>query len=91
MNTASATATSHKMSSSKFYEHVLSLEDLYNMAKRNGYFMPKMKSSAVNELMIYNVLQGNYWCPKYGDIRMLPCVKAPLKETLYSKIDAICL
>jgi hypothetical protein len=60
------------------------------MAQRNGYFLPKRSSSAINELMLFNVLQGNYWCPKYKDVRILPCVKPPLKEVLMSKIDAIC-
>ena len=79
------------MSSSAVSKFVNSLKDLYNMAKLNGWYLPKEKSSAVNELMIYNVIQGHYWCPKYKDIKKLPCVRAPVKETLYSKIEAICL
>lgn len=84
-----AAKSQQKLSSSKFSEYVLSLEDLYNVAKRNGYFLPKLKSSAVNENMLFNMLQGTYWCPKSDDIRIKNCVKAPLKETLYTKIEKI--
>ena len=81
----SATTASKKMSSSAFSQYVMSLDDLYEMAQRNGYFLPKRSSSAINELMLFNVLQGNYWCPKYKDVRMLPCVKPPLNEILMEK------
>ena len=86
----SATTASKKMSSSAFSLYLMSIDDLYEMAQRNGYFLPKRSSSAINELMLFNVLQGNYWCPKYKDVRMLPSVKPPLKEVLMSKIDTIC-
>ena len=42
--------------------------------------MPKLTSSAVNETMLFNVLQEKYWCPLTVDIRMKSIVKAPLKE-----------
>ena len=90
MSTALATTTSKMMSCAKFSEYVISLEDLYNMAVRNGFFLPKRKSSAVNEMMLYNILQGNYWCPKYSELRMLPCPKPPLKEALMGKIETLC-
>ena len=38
-----------------------SVKDLYKVALRNGYFLPKETSSGVNELMLYQVLQGHYW------------------------------
>ena len=84
-------STSAKMSSSKFSEFVMCLDDLYNLAVRNGFYLPKKKSSAVNEIMLYNILQGNYWCPKTDDIRFKNCVKAPLKETLLEKIATVCV
>ncbi len=90
MNTAAATTATKMMSSSKFSEFVMSMDDLYNMAVRNGFFLPKRKSSAINEIMIYNILQGHYWCPKYSEMRMLPCPKAPLKETLLGKLETLC-
>ena len=51
---------SKKMSSKAFSEYVMGIDDLYDMTLRNGFFLPKKTSSAVNEVMLYNVLQGNY-------------------------------
>jgi len=80
----------NKMSSAAFLEYCKGINDLYNGAKRNHYFLPKRSSSAINENMIINVLTGQYWCPKYHDIRMLPCVKAPVKEVLNDKLQKLC-
>jgi hypothetical protein len=44
----------------------------------------------VNELMISNVLKGQYWCPKTEEIRMKAIVKAPLKEVILFKLCQIC-
>ena len=55
-------AASKKMSSSAFSQYVMSIADLYDMAVRNGFHMPKQTCSAVNEIMLFNVLQGKYWC-----------------------------
>lgn len=63
INTSSSSKS--KMSSSKFSEFVMDIRDLYNLGLRNGYFLPLQSSSAVNEVMLYNVLQDIYWCPKY--------------------------
>jgi len=82
--------TTKKMSSAKFSEYVMGVDDLYNMAIRNRSYLPKKSSSAVNETMLFNILQGIYWCPKYEDIKMLPCVKAPIKEVLNDKVQALC-
>ena len=41
--------------------------------------------------MLYNIIQGNYWCPKTEEIRMKNCVKAPLKDVLIEKLTALCL
>ena len=88
---AAALATGKKMSSSAFSQYVMSIQDLYDMAVRNGYFMPKQTCSAVNELMLFNILQGKYWCPKTEDIRMKSIVKAPLKEVILSKLMQVCI
>ena len=81
---------SSKMSSETFSKYVMSIDDLYNMAIRNGFYMPKQSSSAVNELMISNILKGHYWCPKTEEIRMKSIVKAPLKEMILVKLCQIC-
>ena len=87
---AQVSAASAKMSSSAFSEYVMSIADLYETAVRNGYYMPKLSSSAVNETMLFNVLQEKYWCPRTEDIRMKPIVKAPLKEVILLKLMQVC-
>ena len=54
-----------KVTSAAFSEVIKDVNDLYNAALRNGYYLPKQKSAAVNEYMLYNVLQVHYWCPKF--------------------------
>ena len=79
-----------KMSSAAFSQYVKGLDDLYNLAMRNDYFLPKRSSSAINENMLTNVLLKKYWCPLYTDIKMRPCVKAPVKDTLNEKLQKLC-
>ena len=90
MTEAASNNTSKKMSSSKFSEFVMSMDDLYDMALRNGFYLPKRKSAAINEIMLFNILQGHYWCPKFQEIRLQSCLKPPMKEVLFSKILEIC-
>ena len=47
------------MSSANFSEFVMCLDDLYNLAMINGFYLPQKKSSAINEIMLYNILQKN--------------------------------
>jgi hypothetical protein len=69
---------------------VKDINDFYNAALRNEYFLLKRSSSAVNEIMLFNVLQGLYWCPKFTDMKMKACVKAPVKDVLLQKIETLC-
>ena len=41
--------------------------------------------------MLYQVLQGHYWCPKFADIKLKPCVRAPVKEVLLEKVKKIAI
>jgi hypothetical protein len=61
--------------------------ELYESAQRNGFFLPKYKSGIITETYISGVINGEYFCPKYSDIRLLPCPRPPDKDTLigYSK------
>ena len=81
---------SAKLTSEKFSEHVMCLDDLYNLAKRNSFHLPDLKSAAINEVMLLGVLRGEYWCPKVEDIRIKNCVKPPLKEIVASKVWETC-
>ena len=47
------TATQKKFTTASFSDYVKNLADLYNVAVRNGYYLPSQKSSAINELMLF--------------------------------------
>ena len=81
---------SAKLTSEKFSEYVMCLDDLYNLAKRNSFHLPDLKSAAINEVMLLGVLRGEYWCPKVEEIRIKNCVKPPLKEIVASKVWDTC-
>ena len=83
--------TSNSISFAQFSQHILCVKYLYNADLRNGYFLPKKTSSAVNDLMLINILKGSYWCPETDQIKIKNCVKAPVVETLLKKIVPICL
>ena len=70
---------------------MLSIEDLYRMGIRNGFYLPKQSSSAVNELMLTNILKKNYWCPMTKEIRLKSILKASLKEVILVKLCQICV
>ena len=56
--------------------------DLYEAAVRNGWYMPKFKSTIITEDYITRFITGRVYCPKYCDIKLMPCPKPPEKEVL---------
>jgi hypothetical protein len=56
--------------------------DLYEAAVRNGWYMPKFKSTIITEDYITRVITGRVYSPKYSDIKLMPCPKPPEKEVL---------
>ena len=56
--------------------------DLYEAAVRNGWYLPKYKSSIITEDYLTRVITGKLYCPKYAEIRLVPCPKPPEKEVL---------
>ena len=78
--------SSTAMSTAKFSTLVKCFDDLYEMAKRNDYYLPEKSSSSMNELSLLNIVQKIYWCPKTHEIRLKNCVKSPLKEVLMDKL-----
>ena len=81
---------SGKLTSTNFSEYLMDVHDLYVLACRNGFYLPTEKSSAVCEVMLFQILQGIYWCPKYEEIRMKPCPKLPTKDVLFTKMMDVC-
>ena len=61
----------------------------YEAAVRNWWYLPKFKSSIITEDYISDVVNGRVYCPKYSDIKLKPCPKAPDKEILMFKLENI--
>ena len=53
MQSTPASSAARKLTSAAFSGFVKDVHDLYVTAVRNGYYMPKESSSAVNEIMVY--------------------------------------
>jgi hypothetical protein len=49
---------------------------------RNGYYLPKLKSSILSEEYIEDVIHKRVLCPMYDEVRLKPCPAPPDKETL---------
>lgn len=74
-----------KLSAAQLAAFVKDKRDLYELAIRNGYYLPKYTSGAITEDYLVGVLQGRCWCPKYSEIRLMPCVRPPAVDVLLEK------
>jgi len=61
--------------------------ELYEATVRNGWYLPSLKSSIVNENYLTNVIKGAYYCPKYSDVRLAACTRPPSKEYLVEQVN----
>ena len=43
----------------------------------------------MTEQYLRDVLENKAWCPKFADIRLLPCPRPPAKGTLLEKFTAL--
>jgi hypothetical protein len=59
------TTTTTKMTVDEFAKLIQNRKDLYEAVLRNGFYLPKIKSSMVTEEYMRNVLTGKAFCPKY--------------------------
>ena len=66
--------TSKAITTIEYSKHILCASNLYHAAVRNGFYLPMKSSSAVNEVMLVNVLKGTYWFPKTNEIMIKNCV-----------------
>ena len=73
------------LTTKQFSALVLDKKDLYELALRNGYYLPAFKSGFCTEDYLINVVKGGYWCLKYADIHLLPCPRPPCKDILIEK------
>ena len=65
---------------------VKSKKHLYNAMVRNGYYLPRFKASIINEEYLSKVRSGELYCPKYPDLKPLPCPDPPPREILLGEV-----
>jgi hypothetical protein len=80
-----------KMTVDEFSKVVANRRDLYEACVRNGYYLPKIKTTMVTEDYMRRVISGKAFCPRFADIKMLPCPRPPNVEVLISKYLEICV
>jgi hypothetical protein len=78
----STNANLKNFSAEEVEEHISGKFELYDSAIRNVYYLPKYKSGIITENYLTNVILGEIFCPKFSDIKLLPCPSPPDKETL---------
>ena len=73
----------------KLHAHINSVDDLYNAAIRNGYYLPSKSSSLVREEYLMEVISGQVYCPLFKDIRLQPCPMPPSKDILLTSLQEV--
>ena len=69
---------------------VVSKRHLHEIAVRNGWFVPSVKSSFVTVDYLHQVRTGAVYCPKFEDIRLQPCPVRPQKELVIQEVLKTC-
>ncbi len=80
------TSQTNKLTVHQVERLVANVSTLYDATVRNGWYLPKQKSSLITSEYLEAVRQGKFYCPKYGEIKMLPCPNPPPKEMLINKV-----
>ena len=57
---------------------------------RNGFYLPKFKASMITEEYLRNVISGKAYCPKYEEVKILPCPHQPTVDVLLKKFHKLC-
>jgi len=79
-----------KLSVSEASRFVASLGTYYDAMLRNRWYLPSIKSSLVNATYLESVRKGDIWCPKYEEIKALPCPLPPSKSILLGFLKKEC-
>ena len=61
-----------KLTVGDFSKLVQNRRDLYEAMIRNGYYLPKFKTTMITEEYMRNVMSGKTFCPRYRKKRISP-------------------
>jgi hypothetical protein len=67
----------------------LNFDTLYEMAARNGYYVPSKKCPFVTVSYLIAVKNGDTFTPRYRDVRLRPCPVPPKKAVLVEAVMAL--
>jgi hypothetical protein len=67
-------------------EVILNRDSLYEIMVRNSWYLANKKCAWVTVEYMLAVREKKIFCPKYGDIRLLPCTTPPKKQELMEYI-----
>jgi len=68
-----------------FSKYIQNKRDLYEACERNGFYLPRLKTTMVTKEYMRQVIKGSSWCPLRKDIKMLGCPRPPNKSELLDK------
>lgn len=56
---------------------------------RNGFCIPKLKSTIVTEEYLTGVIEEKYWVPRFGQFAIFACTTPPTKQVLLQYLDKL--
>ena len=78
-----------QLSVNEFSKVVQNRRDLYEALIRNGFYLPKYKTTMITEDYMRNVMHGKAYFPKYAEIKMMPCPPPHTIDVLLKKFHKI--
>lgn len=73
----------------EFKAHIQGKAELYDSMIRNGWFLPSITSTAINEVYMIGIIRGEIFCPKFEQIGLKPCPSLPTKQVLLEKLHRL--
>ena len=77
-----------KITPDEWSRYCVNTRDMWDVVTRCGYYLPKFKSKMITEEYMDNVIRKKAWCPRFEDIKMIPCPTPPNKNVLIDKFYA---
>ena len=65
---------------------VKSKRDLHEFLDRIGIRLPPIKSPGCTVDYMNKTYTGEYWCPKYNELKVRTCYKPPSKERVFTEV-----
>ena len=69
-------------------EYLRTRGDLRVALTASWFFLPKEKSTCMTSEWLCKVLKGDYWVPKYNELKLRPCMHPPVKDRLFEYLQS---